>query len=46
MKVLLWYFIIEKITFLKIILPNTSKFKKIQIDDIKVLNNLIRMENK
>ena len=31
---------------MKLILADTSKFKKIQIDDSKVLNHLIQMENK
>ena len=31
---------------MKLILADTSKFKNIQIDDSKVLNHLIHMENK
>ena len=31
---------------MKLILDNTSKCKKIQIDDSKKLNHLIHMENK
>ena len=34
------------ISKMKLILPNTSKFKKIQVDDMKVLNHLIYMEKK
>ena len=31
---------------MKLILADTSKFKKIQIDDSKVLNHLVHSENK
>ena len=34
------------ISKMKLILVDTSKFNKIQIDDSKVLNQLIHMENK
>ena len=33
----------DYISKMKLILANTSKFKKIQIDDSKVLNHLIHM---
>ena len=33
----------DYISKMKLILANTSKFKKIQIDDSKVLNHLIQM---
>ena len=36
----------DYISNMKLILADTSKFKKIQIDDSKVLNHLIHMENK
>ena len=36
----------DYISKIKLISANTSKFKKIQIDDSKVLNHLIHMENK
>ena len=36
----------DYISKMKLILADTSKFKKIQIDDSKVLNHLIHMENK
>ena len=36
----------DYISKIKLISANTSKFKKIQIDDNKVLNHLIHMENK
>ena len=31
---------------MKLVLADTSKFSKIQIDDSKVLNHLIHIENK
>ena len=36
----------DYISKVKLILADSSKFKKIQIDDSKVLNHLIHMENK
>ena len=36
----------DYISKMKLILADTSKFKKIQIDDSKVLSHLIHMENK
>ena len=36
----------DYISKMKLILADTSTFKKIQIDDSKVLNHLIHMENK
>ena len=36
----------DYISKMKLILSDISKFKKIQIDDSKVLNHLIHMENK
>ena len=36
----------DYISKMKLILADTSKFKKIRIDDSKVLNHLIQMENK
>ena len=36
----------DYISKMKLILADTSKFKKIQIDGSKVLNHLVNMENK
>ena len=36
----------DYISTMKLILADSSKFKKIQIDDSNVLNHLIHMENK
>ena len=36
----------DYISKMKLILADTSKFKKVSIDDSKVLNRLIHMENK